>query len=292
MIILRTFFPWLYVISGVTIILVDVCDSAGISSDICDWYGSGLLQEEREVQSVYLRCGQGRIQWQYPRGALRLVLRHGFSGRDFFGCLRTDARFSGANIYVEGRRKLHILFTKTDGKHPDLFRCFTSNLGKVALYVEAEQTGNGLHKEVASFSYDLQPASSRSLRSEFQECRPCTEDELLQKFCTSDFVIQGTVDTLRHQNALQRSELEVRITRAYRKNDTSLLVPKSTQLEPDHIVLYRPLKCGTQAATGSFLFLGRWILGIPVIQCAPRITEWQKVRRKAILHGKHQCQLN
>lgn len=282
----------------VTFILIILCDETfAFSGDGCDWVGSGLREDaSREVQPIYLRCALGYVEWNYPRGALRVVLRHGTSGKEFRGCLRTDKHFNGAQIYVEGPRKLHLLYSKTDGKHPDLLRCFTSFHGQVALYVEAEPVNNTLHKEVASFRYDLQPVSNEALLNDLDECRPCTEEEILTYYCTSSFVIQGSISSLQNQDAFLWSALTVQVTKVYRDCESpvvSTLKDVNTEtVGKKEAVLYRLIKCGTKHGVGDFIFMGRRMLGYPILHCAPKLPEWQKVRRKALLEGTNQCQLD
>lgn len=259
--------------------------TASHCSDLCDWTGSGLSQVEssRGVQPIYLRCSQGHIEWHYPRGALRVVLRHGTSGRDFRGCLRVGQQSSGARIYLEGHRKLHHLFGQEDNRPVDLLRCFTSVDGQAALYVESEPARDPLLKEVAQFSYDLRPVSKRALMNDLEECRPCTETEVTTGFCTSDWVLRGSVSALNHNRSLQRTEITVRARRVIRDVGQSLEQTRGEKVDPtaDYYVLHRPLKCGTKSGGGEYLFVGRWQLGYPVVTCAPRYSRWKKMRRKA-----------
>jgi len=276
------------------------------SSDGCDWEGSGLRQEsERVVVPVYLRCSHGSIKWHYPRGALRVVLRHGTSSKDFRGCIRVANNISSVRMYIEGHRKLHNLYSHDDGKHPDLLRCFVSNHGQIALYIEAEPPNiDDLRHEIVAFSYALNSVSSQSaLLNDYEECRPCDDHEMHTSFCTSDFIIQGTIMSLNHNKDLERTELHVKMTRVFKDPMDKAFVLKSGNFSSHdlftseygiekYFTLHRPLKCGTKAGTGTeFLFLGRWILGNPVIVCAPKVTYWKHVKSKAIDTGANQCEL-
>ncbi|XP_076309643.1 meteorin-like protein isoform X1 [Tachypleus tridentatus] len=297
---LARFGPWQTAVGVIYVFfaLVHTGQSSSLhTGDECDWVGSGLREDaSREVQPIYLRCAHGSVEWNYPRGALQVFLRHGTSGREFRGCLRAREHFNGAQIYVEGHRKLHLLYSKTDGKHPELLRCFTSYHGQVALYVEAEPVNDTLQKLVASFSYNLQPVSTEALFDDLYECRPCTEEEMLRFYCTSVFVIQGTVSGLRNENALLRTELLIKVTKVFRNSEGSVVLnTREVTAETgkkNYTILYRPLKCGTKAGSGEFIFMGRMMLGNPVLHCAPRLAEWHKVRKKAILEGTNQCQLD
>lgn len=112
----------------------------------------------RGVTPIYLRCSQGHLEWLYPRGALRVLLRFGASGRDFRGCVKVSGGFSGAHIFLEGSRSLLPLFPALqDGGSVRLARCFQSRHGQAALYVEAISSRGDIQKQVAAFSYNLQP---------------------------------------------------------------------------------------------------------------------------------------
>ncbi|XP_067137173.1 meteorin-like protein [Centruroides vittatus] len=276
--------------------LVALCPRRSRASDGCDWTGSGLDHPEsfRGVRPVYLRCSQGRVEWRYPRGALRVVLRHGTSGRDFRGCLRVSPGWAGARLYLEGRRKLHPLYAPDDGSPLDLLRCFASVDGRAALYVESQPGARLPLRRTASFSYDLRPASKRALADDMEECRPCTEAEVTTGYCTGDWVLRGTVSALDHDHSLRRTEITVRAVRVLRDAAGGLERSRGRKTDPaaDYYVVHRPLKCGTRAGAGQYLFVGRWLLGYPVVTCAPRYSDWKKMRRKALVRGTGQCRFD
>ncbi|GBN73724.1 hypothetical protein AVEN_223743-1 [Araneus ventricosus] len=125
------------------------------------------------------------------------------------------------------------------------------------------------------------------------ECRPCSEEQLLHHYCSSDFVFQGKVTDLFHNKLLQVTELTVHISKTHRTNELQKFPSISdSEVEPKYVILQRPLKCGTKAGSGEYLFLGKWILGNPSLDCIPRITEWKKVRRKALMSRSNECLLN
>jgi diacylglycerol kinase (ATP) len=281
-------------------------------SDLCDWEGSGSLEidSDRVVVPVYLRCSHGTIKWFYPKGGLRVVLRHGTSNKNFRGCIRIARNTSDSvRMYIEGNQQLHKLYAFDDGKHIDLLRCFVSINGKIAIFVESEPSvTNDLNRDIVKFSYDLQSVSTKNeLLEDYEECRPCDESEMLSSFCTSDFIIEGTINTLFHNKQLERSELTVRAHRIIKDpidNSYTTIGNKNSNnsASVDAVIshygivkyfnLYRPLKCGTKAGSGTeFLFFGRWILGNPVISCAPKLTYWKHVKSKALESGTNQCQL-
>ncbi|GFQ96936.1 meteorin-like protein, partial [Trichonephila clavata] len=113
------------------------------------------------VQPVYLRCKEGGVRWEYPRGALRVVLRMGHSDKDFQGCLKVMANSSGANLYLEGLQKLHLLQRYNHSDSVNRERCFRSVGGQVAFFIEARDPSEWRKKEVFEWMYDLEPLQAQ-----------------------------------------------------------------------------------------------------------------------------------
>ncbi|GFS60871.1 meteorin-like protein [Nephila pilipes] len=283
--------------SIILLFLVSICEAGRPNLDNCDWTGSGTLEMalSRGVQPVYLRCNQGTIRWHYPQGALRIALQSRSAGSPFSACIRRSKGSSGARIYLAGKKKLHLIFISEDSV--DLVKCVTSQEGQVTLYVEADPISDLLRRATAEFSYHLKKIPRRSNKSLADECQPCSEQQLLHHYCSSDFVLQGKVIDLFHNQPLRITELTVRISKTHRMNGLQKFpwllndIPES-EVPSNYVVLQRPLKCGTKAGSGEYLFLGKWVLGNPSLDCIPRITEWKKVRRKALEGGSNQCMLN
>ncbi|CAL1280262.1 unnamed protein product [Larinioides sclopetarius] len=258
-------------------------------SDECDWFGSGLEDSSSPgigVQSVYLRCREGKVSWEYPRGALRVVLRITHFHKDFQGCLKVSTNSSGASLYLEGHKKLHLLYR--DNSSVNSQRCFRSIGGHVALFLEAHAPSESLKKQLFELMYDLEPIQPKS----FSECRPCTDREMIYAFCTSDFVARGSISSL-HQNELfQRTELTVTAREIIRDSEPRVFSQGLSTISNRTAwmgVVHRPQHCGTKAGSGEFVFFGRWRLGDPILRCAPRWTEWKKVRRKAAFSENVDC---
>ncbi|XP_018027838.1 uncharacterized protein LOC108683072 [Hyalella azteca] len=159
----------------------------------CDVYASGLDRVGREVGAEYVRCTAGRLVWKYPRNGLRLLLQSPEPGREFRGCIKADANFDGARVMVEGQRSLVPLLDPRDHLSLQQQRCFSSYDGQVALYLEAAPlpTDQFLNAHTAAFQYDLELLPRGTYYQPDQECRPCSDDELLEAACTADIVSVG-----------------------------------------------------------------------------------------------------
>ncbi|XP_066994828.2 meteorin-like protein [Anabrus simplex] len=260
---------------------------------------SGLTAPEgpdRGVTPVYLRCSQGQLRWSYPRGALRVVLRAGRSGGEFRGCLKVAPDFGGARVFLEGPRSLTLLFAPDDEVPQQLARCFHSRDGQAALYVEAVNSQVALRREEAAFSYHLQPLpSGRKFYEEEEDCRPCTPEEMVRLYCTSDFVARGIITGVSNNEQLARGEVRTRVSVVYRQLE-AVFLPRNTsdpyqyQYRAHHEgTLMVPLHCGARHGPGEFLFIGRMVLGEPFLTCAPRLEEWAPIRAAALDDGTAQC---
>lgn len=278
-----------------------VCGApVGHVGDGCDWVGSGLESPGgRGVQPVYVRCSQGSVRWLYPRGALRVVLRLGSgpSPRDFVGCLKAEAGFAGARVFLEEPARLLPLFSRADGRSPHLPRCFRSRNAHAALYVEAAPGPQPLQRQVAAFKYHLTPLALDATDSR-QDCRPCSSDELLRVFCTSDFVVRGSINAIRNNEELERTEVGVGVSKLWRQ--TAPVFQKSEPLDTNSLApaeglqgtVHVPIHCGAKHGDGEFVFMGRLRLGEPELLCAPRMEDWEDAVRKGERDGSLQCEVD
>lgn len=111
------------------------------------------MHSNREVVSIYLRCSAGKIVWNYPRGAIRILLRKPIHlQKNFRACLKIypskystlpfetddiDRSPTGkkmARIFLEAPKRLIPLF---DDDNDVAVKCFRSINEQVVLYVEA-----------------------------------------------------------------------------------------------------------------------------------------------------------
>lgn len=287
-------------------------------SNGCDFYGSGLKQDGRGIQPVYLTCTSGRVEWQYPRAGLRVILRSPHKGKEFRACIKGDQKFEGARLYLEGHRSLLPIFHADDGRPKELVRCFSSYKGEAALYVEAEQGLDGLKKQVAGFDYHLRPVGDgNAVYEPMEECRPCTETEMLHLYCAGDFVARGSILAVTDKPHLEHSLITIHATKVFQQTypvfghahahpkrgstDKQTQTPKEEEEEEDNDLSFSslieaggyvgrvvmPIQCGAKWGEGEFLVMGDMRLGQPVLRCAPRYEEWSALTRRA--QSQAQC---
>nr|ATU83001.1 secreted hypothetical protein [Pristhesancus plagipennis] len=282
-----------------------VPNSAHVIGQQCDWTGSGLSGgEHRVVRPVYLRCSEGKVRWSYPGGALRVLLRLGSSGREFRACLRPQPEIAmPASIYLEGPRSLNKLYSPHPATVRPTVRCVLSRGGQVALYVEAAET-TSVEKHIAEFAYDLQSLPKDAVYDPYEECRPCTKEEMIHAFCTSELVTRGIIQRVEQIEDTDISEISVRVTNVLRRwnppgddnwneNDISSNNVDNEDYKTGKTEIVQVGKhCGAQHGAGELVIMARRKLGQLVLRCAPRLQEWRDILKEASIKDSAHCLLN
>ncbi|KAH8038137.1 hypothetical protein HPB51_022622 [Rhipicephalus microplus] len=118
-------------------------------------------------------------------------------------------------------------------------------------------------------------------------CQPAYAAENVRVYA---YVVEGVVSSLRHMHRRDVTEIMVSASRVHRDSieEPAFLPGNDRKMAA---VLQRPLKCGTRAGRGHFLFIGVRMLGKPTMRCAPRLQYWRKLRDRAIKDGTSMCTL-
>ncbi|KAH6942354.1 hypothetical protein HPB50_003974 [Hyalomma asiaticum] len=115
-------------------------------------------------------------------------------------------------------------------------------------------------------------------------------DKALYSKYSISTVAEGMVASLRHIHRHDLTEITVSASRVHRDSteEPAFLPDNDSKMAA---VLQRPLKCGTRAGRGHFLFIGVRMLGKPTMRCAPRLDYWRKLRDRATRDGTSMCTL-
>ncbi|XP_073976997.1 meteorin-like protein [Rhodnius prolixus] len=272
--------------------------SSNVIGQQCDWTGSGLSGGERRgVRPVYLRCSEGKIKWTYPGGALRVLLRLGSSGREFRACLRPQPQIAmPASIYLEGTRSLNKLYSPHPQSDRPTVRCVQSRGGQVALYVEAAEE-TSVQKQIAEFAYDLQSLPKDASYDPYEECRPCTKEEMTHAYCTSELVTRGIIQRVEQIEDTDVSDIYISVTKILRRwnppsEENEILTDLEDYKTGQTEVVQVGRHCGAQHGDGELVIMARRKLGQLVLRCAPRLSEWRDVIKEAAIKDSAHCLLN
>ncbi|XP_039261436.2 meteorin-like protein [Styela clava] len=202
----------------------------------------------REVEEVQLNCESGNLEWIYPTTALHIQFQYPHSTTDFTACFLPNVDFSGASLIHQGQRPppgdsifgqptgLHVIYGDPEDKNKvpentehDIreIACVNSTYGKLKMLLMATTTRSDISRKVASFKYELYPISYHNDRpnhkkhrkgtvnerrmlfsGKIQDCRPCSNEELLHLYCSADFVARGQVVSVSNEENHRWTNLE------------------------------------------------------------------------------------
>lgn len=271
----------------VVIVRTVECRFVEVMQNACDWKGSGLPADLGEVKPIDFQCSAGHVRWTYPSGGLRFTLQLP-SGGDFYGCLRADKHFGGSVIYIEEDGELRVLVTPKEKHVVQLTRCFRSRKGQVVLFMEGEP-GN-TYATAAGFRYDLEMVPPDLHKDAIEACRPCNATEMVMAYCTGDFAVRGTIAAVRNDEHLRETWLDISASKIF--HQTTPLFEKRHSSRGHSGAISVSLHCGVRHGKGELMFMGERRLGIPVMKCAPRFKEWQRIRQQAMEEQWNDCSLD
>ncbi|XP_076449188.1 meteorin-like protein [Babylonia areolata] len=275
--------------------------------------------DERAILSVKTRCRSGTIEWNSAYGAIRLEATPYLTG-DYRFCFVVHGRHTVTQVSRETSRprqlqnyrlrleELRALMSldplvQTSGEEGESEEvCVVGGRGRtggggggdggsVWLYVEVERTNRFTGIPSVTLQYDVEPVSDRALLDPMEECRPCTEEELLDAYCTSDFVAVGSIhetyqppaenpEDEEGSSSEHSTHIQVAVAQLIHQN-----APVFRRVRRDDRFLYgtvhAPAKCGIRPGHGNFLFTGRMRLGKPKLRCAPFYEDWLKISADA-----------
>ncbi|XP_037093806.1 meteorin-like protein, partial [Pollicipes pollicipes] len=196
-------------------------------------------------------------------------------------------------IFVETHRRLQLLWAEDDGLDAGRWRCFVSRGGAASLFLEAPgERADPLVRSGVSFEYDAQPTESDRLWDDLEDCRPCTDSEVLLSYCTSDFVVRGQITGVEHHDRLDRSALLLSASRVIRQtNDIFRTNGAATADTAVRGRVYVPRHCGAHSGRAQYLLMGRHRLGVPMVTCSLAVDEWRRIRAAAERSATNECVL-
>ncbi|KAL4240234.1 hypothetical protein ACF0H5_001028 [Mactra antiquata] len=280
------------------VLLLQVNLSTQLQCEQCDCIISGN-NEDRGVHMTTLTCTEGGITWYNPNGALSLELRPERPG-NYRTCYKVDS--GDVKILISREGELNV-----NSKSPDQRSKFLMNdhnlqtisitegksheicveaMNSVVLYLEPEYKENIGYQKIL-FQYDSAKIPEHEEPS-IEDCRPCSEDEILKAYCSSDFVVVGSMNDVQHKDEIEKTHIIVDVSQIIRQTGSHFnrLRRDSPYLQG---TIVAPRKCGIAKGDGTFLMTGRVRLGDLTMGCAPYIDEWETIVTKAELEGRLQC---
>lgn len=252
----------------------------------------------RGVHLTTLTCMDGSVTWYNPTGALRIELRPERPGH-FRSCFVVDSgdvklkvsREADLDIntkspsqrtrFILNDHNLQTLIT-SKGKSNEV--CIQAT-NSVILYFEPE-VDSRLGYQKIFFQYDT-TFTPEVEKSSIEECRPCSEEEILKAYCSSDFVVVGSMESVNHHDDIGKTKIEVEVAQIIRHTGSHF--SRLRRDSPLRGTILAPRKCGVTKGDGLFLMTGRVRLGELTMGCAPYLDEWESIVSRAELEGRMEC---
>lgn len=272
------------------------------SQDVCNGCDCTISEEFEGapgVRNTKLTCHEGSVTWYNPVGALRLELSPALT-KAFRLCFVMETGNAEIKVskesddaintkspsqrsgYLLNDSNLKTIVTTTGASDET---CLTSD-GSVILYIEPEFM-ESLGYQKVFFQYDVTPLSDITEPS-MEDCRPCTEAEILEAFCSSDFVVVGSMESVENLEDSDKTHIEVAVSQIIRQRGSHFHRHRRDSATLQGIIV-TPRKCGIVRGDGLFLMTGKVRFGELRLGCAPYFQEWETLVRAAESDGRLKC---
>lgn len=251
------------------------------------------------VRYSKLTCHEGSVTWYNPVGALRLELSPTLT-KAFRFCFVMETGNAMIKVSKESddaintksppQRSQYILndsnlktIVTASGASKEY--CMTSE-EPIVLYIEPELTEHLGYQKVF-FQYDITPLSEVKEPS-IEDCRPCSDAEILRAFCSSDFVIVGSMDSVENVEDSDKTHIEVAVSQIIRQRGSHFHRHRRDSSTLQGLIVTHK-KCGVVRGDGLFLMTGKIRFGELKLGCAPYHHEWETLVRAAESDGRMEC---
>ncbi|CAA9998869.1 unnamed protein product, partial [Nesidiocoris tenuis] len=123
------------------------------------------------------------------------------------------------------------------------------------------------------------------------ECRPCTKEEMIHAYCSSELVTRGIIQRVEPIEDTDVSDIVVKVTKTLRRWPSTWDTNEIEEASPGKEIVQVGRHCGAQHGAGEIVIMARRKLGQLVLRCAPRLQEWQDVIKEAIAKDSAHCVL-
>lgn len=186
--------------------------------------------EEKSIQRISIRCSEGQVTWRTPYGGLALDFLPLLKSRRFELCFVARSAFATLQLFLEGNQSL-VRLTALDGgsrssQTPEICLRSTATGGggdnastaPVVIFIETDSSGSSPVHGRLVFEYDVRVIpESHGGQTQEQECRPCSDDEVVMAVCTADYAVFGEIHSISRSNATGVTELNVVASRVVRQ---------------------------------------------------------------------------
>nr|KAI8731335.1 meteorin-like protein [Biomphalaria glabrata] len=274
---------WLNV--AAVVMLSGLCIQVAFTQQICDACSCQIsaIDNPQAIYTLDLICNSGSITWFGADGAIRLELKPLFQGPSR-ACFLVSSDNSQVKVSQEialsRNYKLHQIETKVLTKNASNEEFCISSPTPESLHLFIESfVQHYLHSvpKIEIF-YDIEKLDS-SMSTVYDECKPCTKEEVLDAYCSMDYVIIASLNDVKQKSDSSMSTLTMSVKQIIHQREPEMFhrERRSDQYLTGHITV--PTQCGIHSSPGDFLITGRKRLQSLTLKCAMTLREWRQVQQ-------------
>ncbi|KAI8796348.1 meteorin protein, partial [Biomphalaria glabrata] len=215
------------------------------------------IDNPQAIYTLDLICNSGSITWFGADGAIRLELKPLFQGPSR-ACFLVSSDNSQVKVSQEialsRNYKLHQIETKVLTKNASNEEFCISSPTPESLHLFIESfVQHYLHSvpKIEIF-YDIEKLDS-SMSTVYDECKPCTKEEVLDAYCSMDYVIIASLNDVKQKSDSSMSTLTMSVKQIIHQREPEMFhrERRSDQYLTGHITV--PTQCGIHSSPGDFL---------------------------------------
>lgn len=272
------------------------------TQNICDTCDCSISEESSDVRAVrYVKpvCNDGSFRWyNIYGGALRINFKPRFRG-DFQLCFILETE----NVRVQVSEEISEESSSSGAlSRPPILKpviaahgrtnekCIQSSSYSIHLFLEPERTVDSKGFSFIVLKYVMEKRNDILVYDSMEECRPCTDLELVTAFCSHDVVIVGSMINVTHIDDRSQTDINIKVSNVIRRWTLNLGGPTKGPYILETMTRHR--QCNVDYGPGVFLFTGKWRLGELKLTCSPYYHDWKLALSRAINSGDMLCSPN
>ncbi|KAH9495778.1 hypothetical protein Btru_013298 [Bulinus truncatus] len=261
-----------------------LCVQVSFTQPVCEACSCQIsaLNNPQAIHTLDLICNSGSITWFGADGALRLELNPLFQGPSR-ACFLVDSDNSQVKVTQEivlaKNYKLHQIETKvltTNATNGEF--CVSSKMPEsLHLFIESFVIHNIHSLPKVTIHYDIEKLDS-SMSTVYEECRPCTKEEVLDAYCSMDYAVIANLNEVKDNPEMSMSVVTLSVKQVIHQQEPEMFyrTRRSDQFLTGNILV--PTQCGIQKSAGDFLITGRRRLRSLTLKCAINLLEWRELQ--------------
>ncbi|GFS01277.1 meteorin-like protein [Elysia marginata] len=128
------------------------------------------------------------------------------------------------------------------------------------------------------FHYDVRKLSQETPQEPMDECRPCLTEEILDSYCSADFVVLGQMTASRPNPARERSDITVSAMQVIHQREPHYF--QRVKRSDRHLTgtVSVSSQCGLRPGSADMLMTGKLRLTSLAFTCVTYLHEWRRIQ--------------